>query len=153
APVPSAREGADLFDRPSINLGRILGGDRLNKVPDSCVIDVDIRYLPGQDPSTIRAQIAELPFVSVVAQFHRMPAIVERNNPFVRVLSECASKLLETETISVGRDGASDAICFLEAGVPAVEYGPRGAGHHGPAEWVSLSSLARYPHAPGAFAR
>ena len=142
--LPFARESSDLFDRPSINLGRILGGDRLNKVPDSCVIDVDIRYLPGQDPATIRAQIAELPYVSVVAQFHRMPAIVERNNPFVQVLSECASKLLDTETISVGRDGASDAICFIEAGVPAVEYGPRGAGHHGPAEWVSLSSLESY---------
>ncbi len=142
--LPFARESSDLFDRPSINLGRILGGDALNKVPDSCAIDVDIRYLPGQDPVEIKAQVAELESVAVVAQFHRMPAIVERNNPYVTVLSECASKLLETETISVGRDGASDAICFLEAGVPAVEFGPLGAGHHGPAEWVSLASLVNY---------
>ena len=142
--LPFARESSDLFDRPSINLGRILGGDALNKVPDTCAIDVDIRYLPGQDPGEIRSQIADLDSVTVLAQFHRMPAIVERNNPFVSVLSECAAKLLETETISVGRDGASDAICFLEAGVPAVEFGPLGAGHHGPAEWVSLSSLAHY---------
>jgi succinyl-diaminopimelate desuccinylase len=145
--LPFARESSDLFDRPSINLGRILGGDRLNKVPDSCAIDVDIRYLPGQDPGAIRAQIADLDSVTVVAQFHRMPAIVERNNPFVSVLSECAAKLLETETISVGRDGTSDAICFIEAGVPAVEFGPLGAGHHGPAEWASLSSLASYKRA------
>ena len=48
--LPFARESSDLFDRPSINLGRILGGDALNKVPDLCAIDVDIRYLPGQDP-------------------------------------------------------------------------------------------------------
>jgi succinyl-diaminopimelate desuccinylase len=142
--LPFTRESSDLFDRPSINLGRILGGDALNKVPDSCVIDVDIRYLPGQDPGEIKAQIADLESVAVLAQFHRTPVIVERNNPFVTVLSECASKLLETETISVGRDGASDAICFLEAGVPAVEFGPHGAGHHGPAEWVSLDSLTRY---------
>src|SRR2546421_11501394 len=47
--LPFARESSDLFDRPSINLGRILGGDALNKVPDACAIDVDIRYLPGQD--------------------------------------------------------------------------------------------------------
>src|SRR5207248_3833157 len=46
--LPFARESSDLFDRPSLNLGRILGGDALNKVPDSCAIDVDIRYLPGQ---------------------------------------------------------------------------------------------------------
>jgi len=151
--LPFARESSDLFDRPSINLGRILGGDALNKVPDACVIDVDIRYLPGQEPAEIKAQISDLDSVSVLAQFHRMPAIVARNNPFVQVLSECASKLLDTETISVGRDGASDAICFLQAGVPAVEYGPRGAGHHGPAEWVSLSSLANYRKTLVDFAR
>ena len=151
--LPFARESSDLFDRPSINLGRILGGDALNKVPDACVIDVDIRYLPGQEPAEIKAQISDLDSVSVLAQFHLMPAIVERNNPFVQVLSECASKLLDTETISVGRDGASDAICFLQAGVPAVEYGPRGAGHHGPAEWVSLSSLANYRKTLVDFAR
>jgi succinyl-diaminopimelate desuccinylase len=151
--LPFARESSDLFDRPSINLGRILGGDALNKVPDSCVIDIDIRYLPGQDPAEIRAQISELESVEVVAQFNRMPAIVRRDDPFVSVLSECASKLVETETISVGRDGASDAICFLEAGVPAVEFGPKGAGHHGPGEWVSLSSLIVYKQALVEFAQ
>ena len=29
--------------------------------------------------------------------------------------------------MSVGRDGASDAVSFLKAGVPAVEFGPSGA--------------------------
>jgi succinyl-diaminopimelate desuccinylase len=51
------------------------------------------------------------------------------------------------EQISVGRDGASDAISFLEAGVPAVECGPVGAGHHGPEEWVSVRSLGEYRRA------
>jgi succinyl-diaminopimelate desuccinylase len=142
--LPFARESSDLFDRPSINLGRILGGDALNKVPDRCVIDVDIRYLPGQDPADIRRQVSELPAVALVSQFHRHPAIVDRNNPFVKVLSESVSSVLDSETISVGRDGASDAICFINAGVPAVEFGPVGGGHHGPAEWVSASSLEHY---------
>jgi succinyl-diaminopimelate desuccinylase len=52
--------------------------------------------------------------------------------------------VLDSETISVGRDGASDAICFIGAGVPAVEFGPVGGGHHGPEEWVSASSLGTY---------
>jgi succinyl-diaminopimelate desuccinylase len=142
--LPFARESSDLFDRPSINLGRILGGDALNKVPDSCVIDVDIRYLPGQDPVEIRGQVAALPAVDVVSQFHREPAIVDRNNPFVRVLSESVATVLDSETISVGRDGASDAICFIGAGIPAVEFGPVGGGHHGPSEWVSAASLQTY---------
>ena len=55
--------------------------------------------------------------------------------------------------MSVGRDGASDAVSFLKAGVPAVEFGPAGAGHHGPEEWVSISSLARYRQALSDFVR
>ncbi len=55
--------------------------------------------------------------------------------------------------MSVGRDGASDAASFIEAGIPAVEFGPAGAGHHGPEECVSLSSLARYRRALGDFVR
>ena len=55
--------------------------------------------------------------------------------------------------MSVGRDGASDAAAFIEAGIPAVEFGPAGAGHHGPEEWVSVSSLARYRRALADFVR
>jgi succinyl-diaminopimelate desuccinylase len=57
------------------------------------------------------------------------------------------------ESVSVGRDGASDAVSFLKAGIPAVEFGPSGAGHHGPDEWVSIESLGRYRQALVAFAR
>jgi succinyl-diaminopimelate desuccinylase len=55
--------------------------------------------------------------------------------------------------MSVGRDGASDAVSFLRAGVPAVEFGPVGEGHHGPSEWVSVSSLVAYQQALERFLR
>ena len=55
--LPFARHSSELFDRPSINLGRIWGGDALNKVPDRCVIDVDIRYLPDQDPDAVLEEV------------------------------------------------------------------------------------------------
>jgi succinyl-diaminopimelate desuccinylase len=145
--LPFAQESSELFDRPSINLGRILGGDAHNKVPESCVIDVEIRYIPGQKPAEILDEVAALPDVRVLRHFSRIPAIVDRNNPFVRVLTECVSGFLDKEAVSVGRDGASDAISFIQAGVPAVEFGPTGDGHHGPAEWVSISSLDAYRRA------
>jgi succinyl-diaminopimelate desuccinylase len=142
--LPFARESSALFDRPSINLGRVIGGDALNKVPDFCVIDVDVRYLPGQDPEAIRAAVEELPDVRVAQVFRRAPAIVAPDNAFVQALAEAIKEGTPAELISVGRDGASDAISFVEAGVPAVEFGPVGGGHHGPDEWVSASSLERY---------
>ena len=48
--LPFTRESSEMFDRPSINLGRIEGGDALNKVPDRCEMAVDVRYLPGPGP-------------------------------------------------------------------------------------------------------
>jgi len=143
--LPFARESSDLFDRPSINLGRILGGDALNKVPDKCAIDIDIRYLPGQDPEEILTAVAELPDSEVVKVFRRAPVTVERTNAFVQALGAAVSEVApRKERISVGRHGASDAVSFIDAGIPAVEFGPVGDGHHGPEEWVSIESLGLY---------
>jgi len=142
-----SRESSDLFDRPSINIARIVGGDAFNKVPDRCTMDVDIRYLPGQDSGAILADIRALPDVRIVSVFQRSPARVSRSNPYVRALRDAVSNSLEGEALSIGRDGASDAISFLEAGVPAVEFGPVGGGHHGPAEWVSIESMGQYRRA------
>jgi len=142
--MPFSRESSEFFDRPSISLGRIMGGDVINKVPDLCAMDVDVRYLPGQNPQEILSQVRALPDVEVTKVFTRDPAMVERSNPYVQLLASAVAEGTPAERISVGRDGASDAISFIEAGVPAVEFGPEGAGHHGPEEWVSIPSLSRY---------
>jgi len=151
--LPFSRESSDMFDRPSINIARIEGGDAFNKVPDACCIDVDIRFLPGQDPGDILAQIRAIPDLRIVKTFTRAPAIVSRRNPYVLALRDAVGRSTEGEALSVGRDGASDVISFLQAGVPAVEFGPVGGGHHGPHEWVSIASLRRYRRALGDFVR
>ena len=145
--LPFSSQSSELFDRPSINLGRILGGDALNKVPDTCFIDVDVRYLPEQDPDAILDEVRGIPGASVVASFKRPPAMVDPDSAFVQALCDAAAPHHAGEVTSVGRDGASDAVSFLRAGVPAVEFGPLGAGHHGPEEWVSVSSLSSYRRA------
>lgn len=142
--LPFSRESSELFDRPSINLGRIGGGDALNKVPDQCTMDVDVRYLPGQDPGEILSEIRALSDVEITRTFTRVPAVVARTHPYVVALSDAVGRSARGEVMSVGRDGASDAGSFLAAGIPAVEFGPAGAGHHGPEEWVSLGSVQRY---------
>ncbi len=143
--LPFAGQSSELFDRPSINLGRILGGDALNKVPDTCFIDVDVRYLPEQDPDAILAEVGELPGARVISTFARPPARVDPESVYVRALQSAAAPHSAGQVRGVvGRDGASDAVSFLRAGVPAVEFGPVGGGHHGPEEWVSVKSLSGY---------
>jgi len=117
------------------------------------VIDVDIRYLPDQDPAAVLAEVRALPGIEASPLFTRPPATVDRNSPFVLGLRESAAAHHSGEPMSVGRDGASDAVSFLRVGVPAVEFGPVGAGHHGPEEWVSVASLETYRQALDSFLR
>jgi succinyl-diaminopimelate desuccinylase len=143
--LPFTRESSDLFDRPSISLGKIAGGDAMNRVPDHCVLDVDLRYLPGQDPDEILAAIGAIDGAEITWVFHREPIVVDRDNHYVQLLADAVGKVTTLEeSIAVGRDGTSDVISFIKAGVPGVEFGPAGDGHHGPDEWVSIDSLSRY---------
>jgi succinyl-diaminopimelate desuccinylase len=151
--LPFARESSEMFDRPSINLGRIEGGRALNMVPDLCTMAVDIRYLPGQDPHDILGQVGAVEGIKVTRTFIHPPVTVSRTDPYVRALRDAVARSTRGEVMSVGRDGASDAAAFIQAGIPAVEFGPAGAGHHGPEEWVSLSSLTRYRRALADFVR
>jgi succinyl-diaminopimelate desuccinylase len=152
--LPFTRESSELFDCPSVNLGRIAGGDALNKVPDLCTMAVDVRYLPGQDPEEILEQVRTIDGIEVTRTFIYPPVTVPRTNPYVLALRSAVSRSSpDRETMSVGRDGASDAAAFIRAGIPAVEFGPAGGGHHGPEEFVSVASLARYRRALGDFVR
>jgi succinyl-diaminopimelate desuccinylase len=152
--LPFTRESSELFDAPSINLGRIEGGDALNMVPDTCRMAVDVRYLPGQEPEELLAQIGTIEGVDIERSFIHPPVTVPRKDRHVQALREAVARLSpDMETISVGRDGASDAVSFIQAGIPAVEFGPAGGGHHGPEEWVSLQSLARYRRTLSDFVR
>jgi succinyl-diaminopimelate desuccinylase len=151
--LPFSRESTQVFERPSINLGRISGGDALNKVPDRCTMWVDVRYLPGQDPADILDEVRGIRDIEVERTFIYPPVSVSPSDPFVAALREAVSRSTRGETLSVGRDGASEAAAFIQAGIPAVEFGPVGGGHHGPEEWVSLSGLARYRRSLGDFVR
>jgi succinyl-diaminopimelate desuccinylase len=152
--LPFSRESSEVFDRPSINLGRIQGGDALNKVPDVCTMAVDIRFLPGQEPAEILDQIGRIPECEVTKTFVFPPVSVPRANPYVRALRDAVARSIpDQEVMSVGRDGASDAVAFIAAGIPAVEFGPDGDGHHGPEEWVSVASMARYRRSLVSFVR
>jgi succinyl-diaminopimelate desuccinylase len=150
--LPFTDAATPLFPKPSINLGRIQGGDAVNKVPDHCRIDIDIRYLPGQDPAEVVRQVRSLGPLELQVLLERPPAFVAPDHPMVLALLEAAARY-EPSAASVGRHGASDAVAFLAVGVPAVEFGPRGAGHHGPDEHVEITSLLRYRRALVDFVR
>ena len=95
--LPFSRESSEMFDRPSINLGRIAGGDVLNKVPDRCAMAVDVRYLPGQDPGEILAQVRAIGAIDVTRTFIHPPVTVSRSNPYVQALRDAVSRATSGE--------------------------------------------------------
>ena len=103
--LPFAKESSELFDRPSINLGRIWGGDAINKVPDYCAIDVDIRYLPHQDPDLIRSQIESLGPARLETIFELPPISGGGDSPWVQDLLAATAEHHDGTSVSVGRDG------------------------------------------------
>jgi len=151
--LPFMAESSDMFPSPSINLSRIDGGDALNSVPDTCAMWVDIRSLPGQDRRAIVEDVRALdPSVRIDVVVDKPAANVASTHPFVEALVEAARRA-DPQARVVGRDGSSDAIPFVEKGIPAVEFGPVGAGHHGPDEYVEMASLGPYRQSLVAFVR
>ena len=150
--LPFAAERSELFERPSINIGRIAGGDVVNKVPDHCRMDVDVRYLPSQDPAEVLRQVRSLG-ATVTPIYELPPAALDPADPYVRALHDTIRALGCGEAPAVGRDGASDAVFFLRRGIPSIEFGPAGGGHHGPDEFVDIASLADYRRVLVAFAQ
>lgn len=142
--LPFAQESSTFYDRPSINLGRIKGGDRLNQVPERCTMEVDIRFLPEQPIDRLRRELQSLPGCRVSEITSRPPAMVSTSNPFLKLLASAADSCTDINVQLVGRDGTNDGVHFLKRGIPSVEFGPLGSGHHGPEEKVSITSMREY---------
>ncbi len=86
-------------------------------------MDVDIRYLPNQDPAELLDAIRAIADIEVKRTFVFPPAHVSRSNAYVQALLDTVEPD-DGAAVTVGRDGASDAVSFLRAGIPAVEFGP-----------------------------
>lgn len=49
-----------LLGFPTLNVGTITGGSKINIVPSACSIEIDRRTLPGENPDTILSQMHEV---------------------------------------------------------------------------------------------
>ncbi|MBE9605802.1 ArgE/DapE family deacylase [Acetobacteraceae bacterium H6797] len=125
-------------------------------VPDTCVLDFDLKFLPHEDPATIRRD-----FEDAIARFaatdpwlvknpprvewdlyglHFPPVNTPIDHPLVTALRgarEAAGLPVRLE----GMLGVTDAAHYAAQGIPGVVYGPLGANAHGPDEYVDLASL------------
>ena len=142
-----------LLGPPTVNLGTIRGGAKVNIVADRCVLTADLRSVPGQDHAALLRDVRELATTAaaetgVTAQVEVLtdrPAIdTPVHEPLVGTALEVAAQVLGGAPAPRGVSYFSDASVLTPAlGVPTLIFGPGDERlAHQVDEHTTLSSVA-----------
>lgn len=132
-------------ENTTVNLAKIhTSNGTINKVPDHCEAFLDIRFAP-KEKDTIAETIKSLMPENVEFEVLRFtnPHVTKRESPFIQKLHKASEEVLQKELVIGMAHGGSDAAHYAEF-ADAVEFGPRGYGHHADEEWAETESLANY---------
>ncbi|MFP5298922.1 MAG: M20 family metallopeptidase [Actinomycetota bacterium] len=147
-----------LLGRPTVNVGTISGGEKLNIIPASCVIEVDRRIVPGEDESsmleTIQDAIAltrqRFPEVDARVEVVSMgdPFEVPESAPVVQHAVRAIEQATGATPDIIGFRGASDARFMADAGADVIVCGPGDIQlAHTARESIDLEELRSGAHA------
>ena len=142
-----------LLGRPSLHLSTIEGGSGWSTYPDRCVIRVERRTLPGEDPDTplaeVRAALARAmqrsPSLTADARLvlSQAPSDVASDAPIASALGAALRGRGERVTMG-GMTAWTDAALLNEAGIPAICFGPGDiALAHAAVEWIDVAEIER----------
>lgn len=117
----------------------------LNKVPDQCSAQVDIRYVAA-DQTTILAEVRKiLPPTCTLEVIANEPAVhTNENHPYVQQLSNAIEVVSGKIPPVRSASGTSDLRHFTQVGCAGIEFGPIGGGIGSDEEWVDIPSLVKY---------
>ena len=134
--VPSLQDRTHpLLPAPTINIGALEGGTKINLVADRAVIQIDRRLMPGEDEDAAEAEITDLCArlsaadgedwsVEVKRLMHVTPGEIDPEAPIVKAC-RAAHRAVTGEDAAIGSTaGFEDAHFLLDAGIPTAMYGP-----------------------------
>ncbi len=140
--LPILSIGSQFYEKTSVNLALLKGGDIYNRVPDHSVMGLDIRYVPHIDPNQIVEEIKNVVDGEVVVKTIEPSINVSMECEYVKQLIQVAKDVANMEKVEISaQHGSSDARFFSGKGIPAVEFGPIGKAWHGDQEYVFISSI------------
>jgi len=131
----------------SVSINRITGGSATNIVPDNCVIELDIRTLPGQDHAAIIDNLQGLcddlgksdpDFKTQISIIRAVKAMeTDAEAPFVKAVCH-ATGITETKTAGFTTDGPY----FEKLNAPVLIFGPGdGSLCHKPDEYIEIEAI------------
>lgn len=135
-----------LLHPPTINIGTIRGGDKVNMVSDWCEFEVDLRYLPGMSSKEILADVKRV-IAKRAKRFNikingmQNPYEISRAHHLVGELLSAGEKYTSGCKLK-GSEGATVITFFKDKNIPAVAWG-FGAREccHVNDEYASIESL------------
>ena len=143
--LPFAKRKNAYFSCASVNLSILSGGKVINQVPEAAVMEVDIRYVPGTAVDEIRREIRVCcPDMEIISEQTEQAVEVAGDNPYFLKLVKQIQQVTQRTDCIVAQHGAADTLFFQARGIPSVEFGLCGQGHHGPEEYVELDSFQKY---------
>lgn len=143
-----------LLGPATCNVGLIHGGVQVNFVPDSCVIEIDRRLLPGETADAVldgyQRMLAELKInhASLDAVMERAmlvddPLETAPDSPPARRASQLLGEMGLDATLR-GVPFGSDASKLSRAGVPSLIFGPGSIDRaHAAVEYVEIDQVLR----------
>jgi succinyl-diaminopimelate desuccinylase len=138
---------------PTLNVGTITGGVKVNVIPDQCVAQLDMRTVPPLTHAALRTEIdALLNQISAKRPGTRFEVRVLSDRPSVscppdselaRVLAAAASEIADVDPTPRGVPYCTEACIWVpELGIPAVICGPGSPGMaHQPDEFAPVSEV------------
>lgn len=136
--------------RASLHASTIRGGQAWSAYPDRCVLGVERRTVPGEAPDVGLTEVRRA--LSVLARedgafeasarqlLTRPPHEIADDHPLCGELRRILRRRGLDDT-PAGMSFWTDAAILGRAGTPAALFGPRGAGLHGPDEYVEIDSV------------
>jgi acetylornithine deacetylase len=145
------RPGHPLLGHGSVHASLITGGQELSTYPARCTLSLERRLLPGEDAVTLEAEIASI-LVRLAASdpgfraaYHMGYAAqaleLSPSSPLAERLLDCTRKVAGPAARFGTQPFWTDAALLHEAGIPAVLFGPGGAGMHSSVEYVNLDEV------------
>jgi succinyl-diaminopimelate desuccinylase len=121
----------------------VAGGSAPNRLPDKVTLTLDVRYVPEDRPEEVLAALREcFPGGEVRPVLPPFPPLdTNPKEASVGRLAECVTAVTGQAARLYREHFASDARYYSDLRVPAVCFGPVGAGLHSDEEWVEIESL------------
>ena len=139
-PIPDAA-----IWRTTVTPAALMSGDAHNRVPVDAQLKLDIRRIPDEAPEDVMHFVRECFPGAEVTVVHNGSALeTEPEDDEVGRLAQSVEGELGGSAEFKGEHFGSDARFYSEQGIPAVCFGPHGAGLHSHEEWVDIASLEQF---------